>query len=80
VALIRPGHEDILSQLVQQLSLWATQKHLDTVSIRTPTRYHRAYQALLGLGFRIFHGELRMTLAGCHEQAAPEHFYLSKWE
>ncbi len=78
--LVEPKHADLPGQIVQLLCNWASQKHLDTVSIRTPTRYASAYHALLGLGFRVFHAELRMTLKGYHERAHPRAFNLSKWE
>ncbi len=78
--LIEPKRTELPGQVVQLLCNWASHKHLDTVSIRTPTRYARAYHALLGLGFRVFHAELRMTLKGFHERAHPREFYLSKWE
>jgi ribosomal protein S18 acetylase RimI-like enzyme len=78
--LIAPGDSNLLSLVVPLLFDWAGRKNLDTVSIRTPTRYYRAYRALLALGFRVFHSELRMTLKGYHEQADPREFYLSKWE
>lgn len=78
--LIEPKRAELPGQVVQLLCNWASQKNLDTVSIRTPTRYARAYHALLKLGFRVFHAELRMTLRGYHERAHPREFYLSKWE
>ncbi len=78
--LIEPKRAELPGQIVQLLCNWANQKHLDTVSIRTPSRYTRAYHALLGLGFRVFHAELRMTLKGFHERAHPREFNLSKWE
>ncbi|NUO78515.1 GNAT family N-acetyltransferase [candidate division KSB1 bacterium] len=78
--LIEPKRAELPGQVVQLLCNWASHKHLDTVSVRTPTRYARAYHALLGLGFRVFHAELRMTLKGFHERAHPREFYLSKWE
>ncbi len=78
--LIEPKRAELPGQVIQLLCNWAGQKHLDTVSVRTPTRYARAYHALLGLGFRVFHAELRMTLKGYHERAHPREFYLSKWE
>jgi ribosomal protein S18 acetylase RimI-like enzyme len=78
--LIEPKRHELPGQVVQLLCNWASQKHLDTVSIRTPTRYARAYHTLLGLGFRVFHAEFRMTLKGFHERAHPRAFNLSKWE
>lgn len=78
--LIEPKRAELPGHLVQLLCSWANHKHLDTVSIRTPSRYTRAYRALLGLGFRVFHAELRMTLKGFHERAHPREFNLSKWE
>lgn len=78
--LIDRKSAELPGQVVQLLCNWASHKHLDTVSIRTPSRYGRAFHALLRLGFRVFHAELRMTLKGFHERAHPREFNLSKWE
>jgi len=78
--LLKPEWRELPGHLVALLSAWANRKSLDTVCVRVPLRYHRAYRKLLALGFRIFHAEMRMTLRGHHEVADPKRFYLSKWE
>jgi GNAT superfamily N-acetyltransferase len=69
-----------VDEIVPHLFAYATREHLDTISIRTPTRYYRAYTELVAAGFQVFHSELRMTLEGYHEVADPRSFNLSKWE
>jgi hypothetical protein len=69
-----------VGEMLPHLFVWATREHLDTISIRTPTRYYRAYTDLIAAGFQVFHSDLRMTLAGYHEVADPKSFYVSKWE
>lgn len=78
--LFKPDWRELPGHAIASLNSWATQKSLDTVCVRAPLRYHRAYRKLLALGFRIFHAEMRMTLRGHHEKADPKNFYLSKWE
>ena len=78
--LLRPERRELPGHAVAELCSWANQKSLDTVCIRAPLRYHRAFRRLLALGFRVFHAEMRMTLRGHHETAHPQSFYLSKWE
>ncbi|MDZ7292086.1 MAG: GNAT family N-acetyltransferase [candidate division KSB1 bacterium] len=67
-------------EILPHLFAWAKRRGLDTISVRTPTRYHRAYSELIAAGFRVFHSDLRMTLEGYEEEADPGSFYLSKWE
>lgn len=69
-----------LMPMLQLLFAWATREGLNSISVRTPTRYYLAFAELLRCGFRVFHSDLRMTLQGYHEIALPESFYLSKWE
>ena len=69
-----------LEPMLQMLFAWAKREALETITIRTPARYHLAFAELLRYGFRIFHADVRMTLQGYHEVALPESFYLSKWE
>ncbi len=78
--LMKPEWRELPGHAVALLCTWASQKSLDTVCVRVPLRYGRAYRKLLGLGFRVFHAEMRMTLKGHHETADPKSFYLSKWE
>jgi hypothetical protein len=69
-----------LREILPQLFVMAAKKGLDSIGIRTPTRYARAYLELINAGFQIFHSDLRMTLEGYHEVADPKNFYLCKWE
>jgi GNAT superfamily N-acetyltransferase len=62
------------------LHAWALREELGSLVLRVPTRYHCAYSAALGCGFRVVHADLRMTLDGSHEVASPDSFYLTKWE
>jgi len=78
--VLPPDWRELPGQAVSLLNSWAMHKSLDTVCVRAPLRYHRAYRKLLALGFRVFHAEMRMTLKGHHETADPKNFYLSKWE
>lgn len=78
--LVHPQHTALLAEVPALLLAWAEQKQNTCVTIRTPTRYAHAYRMLLETGFRITHAELRMTLAGYHEQADPGHCNLMKWE
>ena len=78
--LLKSDWRELPVHVTSCLFSWANHRSLDTVCIRAPLRYYRAYRNLLALGFRIFHAEMRMTLAGHHEQADPQKFYLSKWE
>lgn len=67
-------------EILPHLFAYAMRQRLDTITIRTPTRYYRAFAELVAAGFFIFHSDLRMTLEGYHEVADPRHFNLSKWE
>jgi len=69
-----------LRPMLSQLHAWASREGLDSITVRTPTRYYLAYAELLRCGFRIFHADVRLTLQGYHEIALPEAFYLCKWE
>lgn len=69
-----------VAELLPHLFEYAARKYLDTISVRTPTRYYRAYNELIATGFHVFHSDLRMTLEGYHEVADPRNFNLSKWE
>ena len=80
ILLLKSGAHELPGQVGALLCSWANQRSLDTVCIRAPLRYHRAFRQLLALGFRVCHTELRMTLKGHHEVADPRGFYLSKWE
>lgn len=78
--LVHPQQSDLLTDLLPLLFKWAEQKQLTGISVRTPTRYQRAYRTLIEAGFRVAHAELRMSLEGYHEQANPDHCNLMKWE
>jgi len=66
--------------MLNVLHAWAKRDGLSSLVVRSPTRYHLAFGELLRCGFRVVHADLRMTLAGHHEIASPESFYLTKWE
>lgn len=78
--LVHPQQNALLPDLLPLLFRWAERKQLTSISVRTPTRYQRAYRTLIDAGFRVAHAELRMTLEGYHEQAHPDHCNLMKWE
>ena len=69
-----------LEAVVTAASAWASRMAIRRLAVRCQTAYGEAYRALIGLGFRVRWSDLRMTMAGFHEQRPGHGVLWSNWE